>query len=395
MHLVRFATLYLSPRPKSPSDRVFDIEDYNVQLHVLEGAASGPSRSFLISATTKIDTPELDGANRIVIPSGPRKGAEHAIEIAADTISLFSGSRGRLSSPMPCVALGLETDVERQFVESSAGILAARTLRSDIAVDIPIDDETLGGIADRIDGVRLLAEALSHAHAAGQFRDLIRFFELAFGLPYNKLNKKLMQFLAGSSAEYRRDEIDQWLAYRDPVSHADMTKTPFVAFGSDVASFIPRMKQAGYDVLLNKKDWHSSSRLRRSLWRPSSWVGPVGYHLTQGEAVNTHPQCRTSTPDTRRDNRMTTLQFSVNGTEHVIDVPESRTLAQVLRLDLGLTGTKIGCEEAECGICTVLVDDVPVDSCLYPAFKAQGTKVTTIEGLAEGEDTASIAAQLH
>jgi xanthine dehydrogenase molybdenum-binding subunit len=66
-----------------------------------------------------------------------------------------------------------------------------------------------------------------------------------------------------------------------------------------------------------------------------------------------------------------------------MDVPESRTLAQFLRLDLGLTGTKIGCEEAECGICTVLVNGLPVDSCIYPLFKAQGAEVLTIEGLAQ------------
>jgi xanthine dehydrogenase molybdenum-binding subunit len=80
---------------------------------------------------------------------------------------------------------------------------------------------------------------------------------------------------------------------------------------------------------------------------------------------------------------MTTLKLTVNGKNHDLDVPESRTLAQVLRYDLGLTGTKIGCEEAECGSCTVLVDGVPVDSCIYPAFKAQGTTITTIEGLAQ------------
>ena len=79
---------------------------------------------------------------------------------------------------------------------------------------------------------------------------------------------------------------------------------------------------------------------------------------------------------------MTQLNLTVNGTEHSLDVPESRTLAQVLRYDLGLTGTKIGCDEAECGICTVHVNGVPVDSCIYPAFKAQGKNVKTVEGLA-------------
>ncbi|MEO8610560.1 MAG: molybdopterin cofactor-binding domain-containing protein [Chloroflexota bacterium] len=82
---------------------------------------------------------------------------------------------------------------------------------------------------------------------------------------------------------------------------------------------------------------------------------------------------------------MPNLEITVNGKPYAVDVLESRTLAQFLRLDLGLTGTKIGCEEAECGICTVLVDGTPVDSCIYPAFKAQGGQITTVEGLADGE----------
>src|SRR5690606_30088060 len=73
------------------------------------------------------------------------------------------------------------------------------------------------------------------------------------------------------------------------------------------------------------------------------------------------------------------------GTEYALDVPQSRTLAEVLRYDLRLTGTKIGCEEAECGICTVHVDGVPANSCIYPAFKAQGRQIKTIEGLACGD----------
>jgi len=82
---------------------------------------------------------------------------------------------------------------------------------------------------------------------------------------------------------------------------------------------------------------------------------------------------------------MSELHLTVNGHVHRLDVPQSRTLAEVLRYDLGLTGTKIGCNEAECGICTVHVDGVPVDSCIYPAFKAQDANVLTVEGLAQGE----------
>jgi selenium-dependent xanthine dehydrogenase len=83
---------------------------------------------------------------------------------------------------------------------------------------------------------------------------------------------------------------------------------------------------------------------------------------------------------------MSNLNITVNGQSYSLEVAESRTLAQFLRYDLGLTGTKIGCEEAECGICTVLVDGTPVDSCVYPVFKAAGRAVTTVEGLANGEE---------
>jgi xanthine dehydrogenase molybdenum-binding subunit len=84
---------------------------------------------------------------------------------------------------------------------------------------------------------------------------------------------------------------------------------------------------------------------------------------------------------------MTVLKITVNGVKHELAVSQSRTLAEVLRYDLGLTGTKIGCNEAECGICTVHVNGVPVDSCIYPAFKAQGASITTVEGLATVDES--------
>jgi carbon-monoxide dehydrogenase small subunit len=80
------------------------------------------------------------------------------------------------------------------------------------------------------------------------------------------------------------------------------------------------------------------------------------------------------------------LQMQLNGEEVQLEVDPSATLAQVLRDQLGLTGTKLGCQEGECGACTVLVDDTPVDSCIYPALKAVGRSVLTIEGLADGDD---------
>ncbi len=79
---------------------------------------------------------------------------------------------------------------------------------------------------------------------------------------------------------------------------------------------------------------------------------------------------------------MSTLTFTLNDAPTTVEVRDNETLAEVLRYRLGLTGTKIGCNEAECGACSVLVNGLPIDSCLYPALKAQGASVQTVEGLA-------------
>jgi selenium-dependent xanthine dehydrogenase len=80
---------------------------------------------------------------------------------------------------------------------------------------------------------------------------------------------------------------------------------------------------------------------------------------------------------------MPELNMVVNGKDVHVDVAGNEFLAYVLRYKLGLTGTKVGCDEAECGACTVIVDGQPVDSCVYPALKAQGATVETIEALAQ------------
>jgi len=77
------------------------------------------------------------------------------------------------------------------------------------------------------------------------------------------------------------------------------------------------------------------------------------------------------------------IQLSVNGILYKCEVADpTRTLLQVIREDLGLTGTKSGCERGECGACTVLVDGLAINSCLMPAIEAEGKEILTIEGLA-------------
>ena len=76
------------------------------------------------------------------------------------------------------------------------------------------------------------------------------------------------------------------------------------------------------------------------------------------------------------------IRFLVNGAPTELDVPGMRRLLDVLREDLGLTGTKEGCGEGECGACSVILDGQVVDSCLIPICQVDGSLVRTVEGLA-------------
>lgn len=78
------------------------------------------------------------------------------------------------------------------------------------------------------------------------------------------------------------------------------------------------------------------------------------------------------------------ISLNVNGERHELLAEPNRSLTQVLREDLELTGVKHGCDEGECGACAVLFDGVPVNSCLVLAAQAQGHEIITIEGLADG-----------
>ncbi len=90
---------------------------------------------------------------------------------------------------------------------------------------------------------------------------------------------------------------------------------------------------------------------------------------------------------------MTAFHFTVNATPVEVDVPGMRRLLDLLREDLALTGTKEGCGEGECGACTVLLDGLPVLSCLVAVCQVDGTDIRTVEGLAPVAGTLGVLQQ--
>jgi len=89
-----------------------------------------------------------------------------------------------------------------------------------------------------------------------------------------------------------------------------------------------------------------------------------------------------------------TYTLRVNGVDYPVSADQSRNLLSVIRDEVGLTGTKEGCDDCECGACMVLVDGQPVNSCSYLAVQAQGREITTVEGLADGDRLAALQQNL-
>ncbi|HSL24451.1 MAG TPA: (2Fe-2S)-binding protein [Vicinamibacterales bacterium] len=111
----------------------------------------------------------------------------------------------------------------------------------------------------------------------------------------------------------------------------------------------------------------------------SAGAGAIGA-VALGKAEARPPQ------EIQRPEDMTAVSLTVNGRRHRLLVEPRWSLLYVIRHELGLSGTKVGCERGECGTCTVLIDGVPRYACMTLALEAEDTEVTTVEGLMRGED---------
>ena len=88
------------------------------------------------------------------------------------------------------------------------------------------------------------------------------------------------------------------------------------------------------------------------------------------------------------------VSLNVNGVPYDVAVTTDRNLSGVIRNEIGLTGTKEGCDDCECGACMVLLDGQPINSCSYLAVQAQGREITTVEGLADGTELHPLQANI-
>ncbi len=244
------------------------------QVHLLVGNNLQTTQidNIPLLASTRLDSSPICEAGYWDLPEDKREKCEHAIEYATSLVSVANGTRREIHSPPHfCVAIGAESDKELAKLRRCKGFKNPYWQNSNLSTypRFIMDNEQL--FSDRKEGILLLAEAIGHSSCTGTFRDLIRLFESAFSLPTKQVVKKLYQFL-DPNLGYSKNEIMSWIRLRDPLSHADgrITKNT-VVYESTVAPFIYRMRQAAYDVVMNKAVWANSSRTRRNIYIPGAF----------------------------------------------------------------------------------------------------------------------------
>jgi hypothetical protein len=237
---------------------------------------SGALRVLLAGSVNLEHRPKLTRESYVVVPDRPRRTCELALEAIADLLSIGDRCSRSIASPFPWVAFEPTSDAASEWLGEARGIHElGRTVDLPSPFSpVPLHDEIRDGLKDRSDGVILLAEALAQGHPSGQFRELVRVFERAFGLSAGQLVEALLGFLH-SAYGYTEEELKGWRRLRDAATHADVRKRFVVE--ADVRPVLGRVMQAAYDVLLNKRNWRDPSLARRQLWTPTAWTrGPSG-----------------------------------------------------------------------------------------------------------------------
>lgn len=268
MRLVRFCTIVLVSKRTVWNNIELLTQDCVVRIIDQRKKDDRGNHLIIALAVSNIDFQLITDDGYIIIPDEERILLEYNLINISNFIALAERTKKTILSPKPSVAIQYFSDEELEILKSSNGFKGkSRSLIRPYST-FQLSDETLNFLSDRIDGAALLSEALAQENDGGRFKELVRFFERAFILPFSKIDKKMQQFL-DLRMGYTRDEIRSWIALRDGAIHADSKFSKNLVFEIDVLPFIARMEQAAYDCLFNKDIWASKDTKRRTGWSPA------------------------------------------------------------------------------------------------------------------------------
>jgi hypothetical protein len=271
MRLIHLGLLYLEIPPQKIRAFTAGADDITVSIFPSLVNVEDKQALLLVAQTSVIA--KLDERSQVVkFEVDNHALLETAIEKVANLISVKEGTPKIVKVPAVNIALLPQDEYDKKILEIAKYIEKSKTgsilgIKPEIKMDYP---EMFKRVADRFDGVQLLAEAQSQVDEAGQFKEYVRFFERAFRLGPFDLIKPITDYFADSQYGYTEAEIENWFnVLRHPSFHADRRDEIYMA--AEVRPVLWRMRQAAYDVLMNKADWRRPSTERKGDWKPEAW----------------------------------------------------------------------------------------------------------------------------
>ncbi len=192
-----------------------------------------------------------------------RLRAEDGLRFMGASLAILSQVPSELWSPTPFLALEGQSPEDLRLLEGTTKISLPpwKTFYPFACPGLAAPLDTAHpSLRDRRDGVFLLGAAVSARHGVGKVHELFRLFEHAFARPPRLLIRPLAEFLGSNSSDlgYTIDEVEKWVSnVRDPATHADLDRQSAFALDHHVQAHLLRIEQAAFDVLFNKKTWHS------------------------------------------------------------------------------------------------------------------------------------------
>lgn len=261
------------------SSWTFKTEIGGVTLRIQPRPNETPMRRCMTFAEVPLASrPDVRVDGKIVIADHIARQSENAIERFADLAAVATFSTRRITAAVPAAELSDVTAADRQWLANCSGLSQPTQHLRLVPVAFAITDAALAGLDDRRDGVELLAEALADTHETGRFREITRFFELAFRAQPTALVRALADFLNHyDKLQYTHDEVERWHQLRNRATHADRGGRRYVLAG-EIRPVLMRVELAAYDVLFNKLNWHQADSGRRDIWEPAGGVLPDERH---------------------------------------------------------------------------------------------------------------------
>lgn len=221
----------------------------------------------------------------VLFPKDEIKILNDSLQFYSQLISVSDICNVSVSSSLYSRGFIFENDDEKKYLEKTDGFEYDGFSISLVFSENFFEEIKNDQLLDRKEGVKFLSRANSQQDALSTFRELIRLFENAFAENSKSLANLLNTFLQKSTFfEYEEGEVYTWMTrMRHGATHADLKKTKELVFAEDVTFDIQRIIQAGYDVLFNKKIWHSSSTERRRLLKPVSALTKAGMTVYKSE----------------------------------------------------------------------------------------------------------------